>query len=79
MPDAQIILVFSLFILNKSLTLQRILQRMQHLIEINEALCSSCTLKPRKFQVQQENMMASARKRGMLSASSVQGIPRTAE
>ena len=29
-----------------------------------EALCSSCTVKPRKFQVRQEIMMASMRKRG---------------
>ena len=49
------------------------------LLIINEALCSSCTLEPRKFQVQQENMMASACMRGMLSASSVQGFPRTSE
>ena len=35
--------------------------------KINEALCSSCNLKPRKFQVRQENMMASMRKRGCYS------------
>ena len=34
-------------------------------------------LKPRKFQVRQENMMASMRKRGMLSNSPVHGFPRT--
>jgi len=39
-------------------------QRLSSLTEINEALCSSCALKPEKFQVWQENMMASMRKRG---------------
>ena len=48
-----------------------------NLMEINEALCSSCILKPRKFQARQENMIASACKRGMLSLSLVQGFPRT--
>lgn len=35
--------------------------------KINEALCSSCILKPRKFQAQQEDMMASMRKPGRYS------------
>lgn len=34
------------------------------LSEINEALCSSCNLKPETFRVRQENMIASACKRG---------------
>ena len=39
------------------------------LLIINEALCSSCTVKPEKFQAKQENMMASMRKRGVCHIS----------
>lgn len=46
------------------------------LLEINEALCSSCTVKPEKFQAKQENMMASMRKRGLLSTSFMYGFLR---
>ena len=42
----------------------------------NEALCSSCALKLRNFQTQQEDIMASMRKRGLLSASFVSGFLR---
>ncbi len=51
----------------------------QILLVINEALCSSCIVKPRKFHVWQENMMASAFSRGMLSQSPIQGFPRTSQ
>lgn len=40
-------------------------QRSAILSKYNEALCSSCELEPEKFHVQQENMMASMRKRGL--------------
>ena len=43
------------------------------LSKINEALCSACTVKPEKFQIRQEDMMASMRKRG-LAISSLYGF-----
>ena len=46
------------------------------LSKINEALCSSCILKPRKFHIRQENMMASMRKRGLPAISLLQGFLR---
>lgn len=47
--------------------------------KINEALCSSCTVKPEKFRVRQENMMTSAFRRGMFFISPLLGFLRTSQ
>ena len=76
------IFYFSEFIFFVSLSLERAIIPSAEvpflvLLEINEALCSSCTMKPEKFQVRQENMMTSAFRRGMFFISSLQGFLRT--
>ena len=73
---------FSLLVSNNSLTLQADRCEMPFngannlsgellfiLSIINEALCSSCAVKPEKFHIRQENMMASMRKRGLPAIS----------
>ena len=76
------IFYFSEFIFFVSLSLERAIIPSAEvpflvLLEINEALCSSCTMNPEKFQVRQENMMTSAFRRGMFFISSLQGFLRT--